>query len=581
MKKIIPFLMLLVLFLSGLLPAPDVKAAGLGYSKRPNVPWRIFDTRYLHVATAENTVGAVTYLDHPRINGLPNARFIVQQNINPGGGSPGAINDRNIALWYNSTAGRWAIVNQDFSSMPVGSYYNVLIPYGGSGFLVHTVAAADTSISLIDSYFTNGEPTRLLFVTPVLNPGGGTSVYNDHPVGVFYDAIYDRWAVMNEDGVYLTPGASFFVLVEWFEHGNDFAFFHTATPESMAGDGSLIYHPAVNGDTHALVFTTQVWNPPGSSGVYNPYSSTVYYDTANGRWGIRNLEPGASPGMTPGAAFNVLTLPGGERTFSHTVASENLNGYLTWLDSSNLNLHPYNLFLFTHSPQPGGRLSINENLGAIYDSHAGHWSIYNQDQATHLQNGDGFNILIPNLDAGVFIHRASSGNITANWTVMDHPLLNHRPEAIFFVSPVFNPGQISPGVALDHPVGVWYYSAVGRWAIYNQDLAAMPVDARFTVFIPHPDESVFVHTVTSITTPGYRTFIDHPRLNHNPHAFLLVTQSWNPPGSSGVYNDSPVGVFYGDGKWMIFNEDSSNIPLGASFNVYFRGDVSYLPFVGR
>lgn len=48
---------------------------------------------------------------------------------------------------------------------------------------------------------------------------------------------------------------------------------------------------------------------------------------------------------------------------------------------------------------------------------------------------------------------------------------------------------------------------------------------------------------------------------------FVVSQNWNPPGSSGVYNDSPVGLSYGS-SWRLFNQDASILPEGSSFNVF-------------
>ena len=55
--------------------------------------------------------------------------------------------------------------------------------------------------------------------------------------------------------------------------------------------------------------------------------------------------------------------------------------------------------------------------------------------------------------------------------------------------------------------------------------------------------------------------------NREFDAIVMVTQNWNPPGLAGVYNNAPIGVQYQSGLWLIFNEDFSNMPIGASFNV--------------
>jgi len=69
-------------------------------------------------------------------------------------------------------------------------------------------------------------------------------------------------------------------------------------------------------------------------------------------------------------------------------------------------------------------------------------------------------------------------------------------------------------------------------------------------------------------------WIDHWALNGSSTAQLTVTQSYNPPGSRGVYNNHPIGVFYDRtvNKWAVFNQDRAPMPAGASFNVLLGGE---------
>jgi hypothetical protein len=84
-------------------------------------------TVFVHEATAGNTSGQSTYLDHSLLNGNPNARVLVTQNWNPGGGLGGVDNAHYVGLWYNDVREQWAIFNQDFGAMPNGAAFNVLV----------------------------------------------------------------------------------------------------------------------------------------------------------------------------------------------------------------------------------------------------------------------------------------------------------------------------------------------------------------------------------------------------------------------------------------------------------------------
>jgi hypothetical protein len=84
----------------------------------------------------------------------------------------------------------------------------------------------------------------------------------------------------------------------------------------------------------------------------------------------------------------------------------------------------------------------------------------------------------------IFVHRATEENVSQNSTYIDHPISNGNPDAILVVTPNWNP-EGSPGIYNAHPIGVWYDSEAQRWAVFNQDLADMPVEAAFNVRL-HP-----------------------------------------------------------------------------------------------
>jgi len=78
-----------------------------------------------------------------------------------------------------------------------------------------------------------------------------------------------------------------------------------------------------------------------------------------------------------------------------------------------------------------------------------------------------------------FVHVAAVGNIFGNYTIIDSPYSNNDPFAMILVTP--NWGGSGSNVYLNHPIGVYYTGS--KWAIFNQDSAAMPVNAAFNVLI--------------------------------------------------------------------------------------------------
>ena len=180
--------------------------------------------------------------------------------------------------------------------------------------------------------------------------------------------------------------------------------------------------------------------------------------------------------------------------------------------------------------------------------------------------------------ADVYTHVATAANTTANWTELDNNSTNGNPNAFVVVTP--NRGT---GTTFDnHPIGVWYDAMQGRWAIFNQDKAAMPVGAAFNLYalsryLPNSSQSAAVLDVASSSNSKNNwTYIDNPITNGNPSAFVNVTLAFNPGDKGGVYDSHPLGVWYDTSaqKWAIFNEGSMDaIPNGASFNLLIDTSV--------
>jgi hypothetical protein len=57
----------------------------------------------------------------------------------------------------------------------------------------------------------NGDANCILFVTQKLNPSG--IVYNNSPIGVYYNTVRNKWEIFNENNVAIPTNAQFNVLV--------------------------------------------------------------------------------------------------------------------------------------------------------------------------------------------------------------------------------------------------------------------------------------------------------------------------------------------------------------------------------
>ncbi len=162
-----------------------------------------------------------------------------------------------------------------------------------------------------------------------------------------------------------------------------------------------------------------------------------------------------------------------------------------------------------------------------------------------------------------FVHRATDANSRGDYTYLDDPRINGDPDAVVLVSPT------GP---YERNIGVWFEPRQKKWAIFNQDRAAVPAGSAFVVVVPPADEG-FVHRAAPPNTAGSATYLEDPLLDGEPDAEVSVTQNWNPGGGNGVYNDHPVGARYdGDAnEWFVHNRDGARMPEGAAFNVAVSG----------
>lgn len=294
----------------------------------------VAQTIFRHVTAAANINGHMTTLDHPQLNGNPNAIIFIQPNWNSNGaGRTGTDYQQNPGVWYNGT--RWVIFNQNTGiPMPVNMTFNVMVaPAGNSNcFTITCTAASKAGLPangmMIDHPATNNKPGALLLLTQ-----NWQNVYNDNSQLVSYSN--NRWHISNNK--YLSPdtrrsewstmpvGARFNVMV--VENGAvpglplARAFMHTTTPENIIPGGSSITffdQPFLNGNTNAMIWATPNWGwSPGmpggqTSGPYNESSVNAWYDHPTDAWNYRNgfwsIYNNDGTPLQPGTKFNIVTV---------------------------------------------------------------------------------------------------------------------------------------------------------------------------------------------------------------------------------------------------------------------------------
>ena len=261
----------------------------------------------------------------------------------------------------------------------------------------------------------------------------------------------------------------------------------------------------------------------------------------------------------------------------HIATAANIANNYTFIDHHDLNDHPEIILTATHNWSAPGHVYNNHHIGVWYETSRRRWTVFNQDR-TPMPPGAAFNLSILRRTNWSFTHEATRDNTVSHSTYIDNALTNGKTEVAVFVTPLFlmrfSP-TVSSGIYNNHAHGVWYDSTARKWAIFNQDRVDIPPGALFNVEIVSPEnypsfyEHVIFHVATSSNTRGNYSYFNILNGDNNPDMGLIVTQNYNPRGRGGTYNNHAVGLFYKTeiGRWAVYNEDLTPMPIGAGFNV--------------
>ncbi len=83
----------------------------------------------------------------------------------------------------------------------------------------------------------------------------------------------------------------------------------------------------------------------------------------------------------------------------------------------------------------------------------------------------------------------------------------------------------------------------------------------------------FTVTTTTANTVASKSTIEMPGLANNPLAIIVAT----PLGDAETLNPHPIGAWYYNNKWNIFNTDHANMPAGLKFKlqVFLKPDFNH------
>lgn len=241
----------------------------------------------------------------------------------------------------------------------------------------HTASAANinSQLTTLDNAITNGNPSKIIIVTPVLG------LRNTAALGVYY--FGSKWMIFTQNTSNIQSGEIFNVMVS--DSGAS-AFVHQVAAGNLRTTySSTIDHASVNNKPDARIFITPVWE---QSTDYNNHAVGVVY--INNRWEIINLNKSNLP---VGLKFNVIVSTDDLQSFIHTSSATEIIADYTTMDDVKVNSKASVRIIAT--PNLGTSDAAVKNpavTGLWYKASAGKWTIFNENGDV-MPDGAGYNIL--------------------------------------------------------------------------------------------------------------------------------------------------------------------------------------------
>jgi hypothetical protein len=170
---------------------------------------------FVQTATAANSASDYTLINDSAINFNSSAILQATSIWNPGGNG-GVFDNHLIGVFYDTSAHRWGVFNEDQSAIPAGASFNIMVGSTGSNggkALTFSSAVANTGLNTtyIDDPETTGNPNTVVFATPNFDPKGKGGIYDDNAIASWWN--FSKEGISNLDDVNMPTGAAFNVLI--------------------------------------------------------------------------------------------------------------------------------------------------------------------------------------------------------------------------------------------------------------------------------------------------------------------------------------------------------------------------------
>ena len=271
LSALVPAMTLLV-GLSALHPAPAAAVPAPGPTQH-----------FIWTSTASNVSANATLINNAATNSRPGALVFVTPSYDPGGVGGSDTSPANIPMGvlYDPVLHRWAIFNEDQSTMALGLSFNVLVvPQANSQALSVKAAAPTLNRMYLNNPALNANPKAKLIVTQVWNHNASTGIYNNNNIGVWYDTSKAKWAIYNESHSSMPANARFNVLIGSGSSNGGTMVTQKVTNANISGNSTWVINPVSDHNPNVVAFATHVYNLSTTidNGIYSDHQAAVWYD---------------------------------------------------------------------------------------------------------------------------------------------------------------------------------------------------------------------------------------------------------------------------------------------------------------
>ncbi len=352
-----------------------------------------YDLAFEHVTTASSTIGNYTVLDHPQLNGNPNAVVNVIHRFPSGSGQ---YFNHVLGVWYSPSRQRWTIyMNESGTTMPDGYHFNVLVQANKeTSFVLKATAsnikpAPNDYVVVIDHPLLNNNPNAMVYAMHNWNPPGiSSNVIDNHPLGVLY--FSGRWTVYHTDFQPIPLNAAYNIFVTYPKAN---AYSVEVDDQNSTASTLHLNHSQLNSHADAVFFAIENFTPSESIVGYTyGYPTYAAYDSGSGVWNILRV---GGPNYNDNQAYNVF-IPYGNG-FTHTVTADSkVAPHITCINHPLTNgRRAAKVFAYVNgTPVGGGGYYLNIPIGVYYNASRAQWCIYTENTSFDIPLGTVFNVFV-------------------------------------------------------------------------------------------------------------------------------------------------------------------------------------------